>query len=156
MVEETMHTIFNTVCHFQILRHCRPRLLLRQFIQSFQRVRDVCSSHKPFHEFLFFQGKKISPSPCKALTDSSLLHLFRRKCKYGENLCHYLSEHRRHFRREWNPRIDMETCEERLDALKKIDEDTTARGDVFSYLKGTASEEQIIRIPRKDLPRGGR
>jgi len=80
-------------------------------------------------------------SPYKALTDSSLLHLFRRNCEYPENLCHYFSEHRRHFRREWNPRVDIETGKERLDAFEKIDEDTTACGDVFSRLKGTASEE---------------
>ena len=78
---------------------------------------------------------------CRALTDSSLLHLFRRKCEYPKNLCHYFSEHRRHFLRGWNPRIDIETGEERLHTLEKIDQDTTACGDVFSYLKGTASEE---------------
>jgi len=88
-----------------------------------------------------FQGKKMITSSCIPLTDSSLLHLFCRNCEYPENLCHYLSEHRRHFRRKRNPRIYIETGKERLDALEKIDEDTTACGDVFSHLKGTASEE---------------
>jgi len=89
----------------------------------------------------------MTTSPCKPLTDSSLPHLFHRKCEYHENLCHYLSEHRRHFHREWNARIDVETRKERLNALEKIDEDYTACGDVFSRLKGTASGEQILKYP---------
>jgi hypothetical protein len=96
-----------------------------------------------------FEGKKMTRSPCKVLTNSSLVHLFRRKCEYGENLGHCPSEHRRHFHRGWNARINVETREERLDALEEIDEDTTTCGDVFGHLESMASEEQMIKKKQK-------
>lgn len=89
-------------------------------------------------------------------TNSSLLHLIRWKCKYGENFCHYLAKHRYHLGCERNPQINIKTCEEWLDALENLDEDTMAFGNIFRYLKNMVSrlnwKDASKRFTRRRTP----
>jgi hypothetical protein len=143
------------MCDLQIFCHSCPRLL-RQLIQSSQCIFDICSSYKPFHEFLCFKVRTPeSLHVSNMLTNRVLLQLLCRKGEYQEHLCHDLAEHRYHVHGERNAGMDDQTCEECLKSFKKIDKKRTACFEVLSNLWDLLSQETHNKESEQKLHREG-
>jgi hypothetical protein len=82
---------------------------------------------------------ETTTSPSDRPTNLPSLHLFRRKGENREHFRHNLAKYCGHFGGERNPGINIETREERLDALEKIDEDIMTCCDVLRNLKEIVS-----------------
>jgi hypothetical protein len=68
------------------------------------------------------------------LTRSSLLNLFGRDRKCRKQFYYYLDYYLGHDRRGWDLRINIESAQEVLDRLEKVDERIIACTNVFGCL----------------------
>ena len=81
----------------------------------------------------------MTTSPLNRPSYLPLLYLFRRKGEDREHFCHNIAKCRDHFGGERNPGVNIETREECLDALEKIDEEVMTCCDVLSSLRDMVS-----------------
>jgi hypothetical protein len=93
------------------------------------------------------------------LTESSLIYLFSRESKDGQQVGHYLYCHFSHRRRRWDLDIDFKAPEEALDAFKQIDKGVVTCTDILGCLEDPdiiknrqGVEKEIRTLSRTPMP----